>query len=79
MHLGYFISYFSVVNMPFSLQNISGINHILVWNLIQNRPLHTKSNTSIYANVFVNYFHSHRRLDALLLRIFCAAAIYGDC
>jgi hypothetical protein len=47
---------------------IRGIDHILVWNLRQNRQTHTNTST-YYANIFVTCLDSHRRLVALLLRV----------
>ena len=41
----------------------------------KRRHTHTNSST-YYANVFVTYFHSHRRLDAFILRIVVQIFLY---
>lgn len=55
---------------------ISGIEHILVWNLRQTIESHTQthlhtSTIYIYANVFLTYFHSHKSI----LRCFTVKSI----
>ena len=46
--------------------------HFSIESKTQQRPTHTNTSTLQYANIFVTSFHSHRHLDALQSRLFCA-------